>query len=396
MGDPGPGVPGRDAEPLCADGDRLAGQHDRLPPGWGAIDAPDRIVVPRPEGQGGAAGSFVGVTVLYSCEEVFGEHLTGRGHPERPARLDAVDAGIAAHHLRDLLLPIEGRPATDDELQAVHPPEYLATIERFCANGGGHIDSDTVLSSRSEELARRGSGILLSAIERLSGGLGTAAFVAVRPPGHHATSDVAMGFCVYNHIAVAAAKLREGGERVVVVDIDAHHGNGTQDIFFDEPGVLYVSWHQSPHYPYSGGVHESGGAGAPGTTINVPLPAGATGEHYRRSIAELVAPAIESFGADWMLISAGFDAHRSDPLCDLALTSGDVGDITADLRSLVPTGRVAALLEGGYDLNALADCSAAMVASLGGVQLHPEAPTSGGPGSEFVDVAVEARHRLGG
>jgi acetoin utilization deacetylase AcuC-like enzyme len=334
------------------------------------------------------------VTVLYSCEAVFRAHDTGPLHPERPARIDAVDAGIRAHHLGELLLRVETRPASDDELCAVHPQSHIATIERFAADGGGHIDPDTVVSDRSAELARVGSGTLLSAVERLGEGAATGAFVAVRPPGHHATRDVAMGFCLYNHVAVAAANLAAVGNRVVVIDIDAHHGNGTQDIFYDDPRVMYVSWHQSPHYPNSGRAAECGGADVLGTTMNIPVPPGVTGDSYRYSLEVLVAPAVEAFEPDWMLISAGFDSHRADPLCDLSLSSGDIADLTADLITLIPRGRVAALLEGGYDLNALADCSAAMTAALGGVKLHPEPPTAGGPGRQFVDSAIDVRTRI--
>ncbi|MCZ7627764.1 MAG: histone deacetylase [Microthrixaceae bacterium] len=199
------------------------------------------------------------MSVLFSCETVFREHDTGPFHPERPERIDAVDAGIRAHHLGELLLRLETRPASDEELGAVHPKSHVAAIERFAAEGGGHLDPDTVVSDRSAELARLGSGTLLRAVELLGDGVASAAFVAVRPPGHHATRDTAMGFCLYNHVAVAAARLTALGDRVVVVDIDAHHGNGTQDIFYDDPMVMYVSWHQSPHYPNSGSAAECGG-----------------------------------------------------------------------------------------------------------------------------------------
>ncbi len=331
--------------------------------------------------------------MLCSCDVVFKEHDTGVGHPERPARIDAVAAGLRNHHLGDMLLPFQPRAATDDELLRVHPRSHIATIERFAAGGGGHLDVDTVVSERSAELARLGSGTLLEALDRLSDGVATGAFVAVRPPGHHATADVAMGFCLYNHVAVAASELRSRGERVVVVDFDGHHGNGTQDIFWDDPGVMYVSWHQSPHYPNSGRADECGSDRALGTTLNVPVPAGVTGEHYRRSIEDLVGPAIEEFEPDWMLVSAGFDGHRADPLCDLALSSGDIADVVLDLKGLVGKGRVAALMEGGYDLGAVSDCSAALVAALGGLRLHPEPPTSGGPGAVFVESAIDRRHR---
>ena len=317
------------------------------------------------------------------------EHDTGAGHPERPARLGAARDGVIAHGLGEVILPLAPREATDSELTAVHDDVLLRRVERFCELGGGHIDADTVVGYRSAELARLASGTALSAVELLRSGAATGAFVAARPPGHHATADRAMGFCLYNHVAVAAAAIAARGERVAVVDFDAHHGNGTQDIFYDRGDVFYVSWHQSPQYPYSGHVQERGTGDGLGTTLNIPLPAGATGEHYRRSVTELVAPLLERFGVEWLVLSAGFDAHRADPLCDLAISSGDVADLVADLVQLVAPGRTLAVLEGGYDLGAVADCTAATVAALGGIRLHPEAPTSGGPGELFVDTAIE-------
>jgi acetoin utilization deacetylase AcuC-like enzyme len=333
------------------------------------------------------------MTVLFCADERFREHDTGPGHPERPARIDAAHEGVLAHGLAELLLPLSPREATEEELLRVHAPAHLRRVERFCELGGGHLDADTVVGYRSAELARLASGGALDAVEALRNGAASGAFIAVRPPGHHATAERAMGFCLYNHVAVVAAALVERGERVAVVDFDAHHGNGTQDIFYESSEVFYVSWHQSPHYPYSGHVAEQGRGDGLGTTMNIPLPPGATGDHYRRSVRELVAPALAGFAAEWLLLSAGFDAHRADPLCDLALTSGDVGDLVAQLRELVAAGRVLAVLEGGYDLSAVAMCSAATVAALGGVPLHPEAPSSGGPGARFVDAALEAHLR---
>lgn len=332
--------------------------------------------------------------MLFSAEGIFEDHDTGPGHPEQPARIRAVAEGVSTHGLRDLLLPLAVREATDSELLAVHDPDHLARVARFCELGGGYLDSDTHVGESSERLARCASGTLLNAVDQLRAGAASGAFVAARPPGHHASEARAMGFCLYNHIAVAAAALRDSGERVLIVDIDAHHGNGTQDIFFEDPDVMYMSWHQSPHYPHSGHVEETGAGAGSGTTLNIPLPAGATGDHYRRSIEDIVAAATGSFAPDWLLISAGFDSHRADPLCDLGLTSGDISEVVADLSQLVSPGRVAALLEGGYDLRAVADCSAALVASLAGVDLQPEAPTSGGPGATFVAAAAEARRRV--
>jgi acetoin utilization deacetylase AcuC-like enzyme len=334
------------------------------------------------------------MSVLFCADERFREHDTGPGHPERPARIDAAREGVLAHGLGELLVPISPREATEEELLRVHDASHLRRVERFCELGGGHLDADTVVGYRSAELARLAAGGALEAIELLRGGTASGAFVAVRPPGHHATADRAMGFCIYNHVAVVAADLAERGERVAVVDFDAHHGNGTQDIFYERGDVVYVSWHQSPHYPYTGQLAESGSGAGLGTTMNIPLPPGATGDHYRRSLDELVLPLLAEHAVEWLVLSAGFDAHRADPLCDLALTSGDVGDVVAELVGVVGPGRTLALLEGGYDLQAVAECSAATVAALGGVALHPEAPTSGGPGARFVDAAIEARARL--
>jgi acetoin utilization deacetylase AcuC-like enzyme len=330
--------------------------------------------------------------VLFCADERFGEHDTGPGHPECPARLSAARDGVLAHGLGELLVELTPREATDEELFLAHTPSHVRRIERFCELGGGHLDADTVVGFRSAELARLAAGSALQAVELLREGAASGAFIAARPPGHHATTDRAMGFCLYNHVAVVAANLVERGERVAIVDFDAHHGNGTQEIFYESSEVLYVSWHQSPHYPYTGHLSETGSGPGVGATMNIPMPAGATGDHYLRSLDELVGPALAGFGADWLVLSAGFDAHRDDPLCELALTSGDIGDLVLGLAGTAPTGRILAMLEGGYDLAAVAGCSAATVAALEGERLRAEPPSSGGPGSRFVDAALAAWH----
>ncbi len=333
------------------------------------------------------------MTVLFNADSVFKEHLTGEGHPERPSRIDAVQQGVQRHHLQEMLAPLDVRSATDSELLSVHAPAHLERLGMLAAEGGGLIDLDTSMSERSEELARLGSGTVLNAVEQLGSGNFGGAFVAVRPPGHHANSATAMGFCLYNHVAVAAAHLKAMGNKVAIVDIDAHHGNGTQDIFFEDPDVLYVSWHQNPMYPFTGFASDVGSGAGLGTTINLPLPPGATGEHYRSSIESVVAPAIEHLGVDWLILSAGFDAHQADPLCDLELTSGDIADVVTDLMQLVPRGHVVAVMEGGYDLNAIRDSSAATIAALSGEKLHPEPPSVGGPGARSLKEAQETRKR---
>jgi acetoin utilization deacetylase AcuC-like enzyme len=320
----------------------------------------------------------------------------GGGHPERPARIDAVMAGVADVALElgsdlEVLAPV---PADVAALTRVHSAAYLRRLEQFCRDGGGHLDPDTFARPDSWEAALLSAGAGLQAIDELRRRGDGFAFVATRPPGHHALADRSMGFCLLNNVAVSAAALVADGERVLIVDWDVHHGNGTQALFWDNPSVLYVSTHQSPFYPGTGGSDEVGGDGAPGLTVNVPLPAGATGDVVRRALDEVAAPVIASFGPTWVLISAGFDAHRADPLADLALSSGDFADLARTVSGYAPRpGRVVVHLEGGYDLGAL---RSSVAATLGALTHAPESadserPTSGGPGVELVDRAAAER-----
>ncbi|HZD65616.1 MAG TPA: histone deacetylase, partial [Acidimicrobiales bacterium] len=217
------------------------------------------------------------------------------------------------------------------------------------------------------------------------------AFVAARPPGHHATADEAMGFCLLNNVAVAAAALTARGERVAIVDYDVHHGNGTQDVFYEDPHVLYVSLHQWPLYPGTGRLEDTGAGAGEGTTLNLPMRPGTSGDPYRAALDQVIIPAVEAFSPTWMVLSAGFDGHRADPLADLVLTAGDFADLTARLVSLVPAGRRLAFLEGGYDLDSLATSAGACVAALAGVAWRPEPASSGGPDAP---VVAEAARRL--
>ncbi|MGQ0825153.1 MAG: histone deacetylase family protein [Actinomycetota bacterium] len=320
----------------------------------------------------------------------FGAHDAGRGHPERPARLDAVLAGLDAVD-PEAVEHVEPRLASVEEMAAVHDIRYLEELSAFCARGGGRIDADTAASSGSWDAARLAAGAGLAAIERLAQGDATAAFCAVRPPGHHAVPAGAMGFCLVNNVAVAAAALRRAGDRVLIVDWDAHHGNGTQDAFYRDPAVVYVSMHQWPLYPGTGRLDETGeGAGA-GATVNVPLPAGATGDVYLDAFDTVIAPVSEGFAPDWVLISAGYDAHRADPLTGLGLAAGDYGDLTARSLALAPPGRAICFLEGGYDLAALRDSVAATASTMVGAPVWPEPATSGGPGREVVGAVRDLR-----
>jgi acetoin utilization deacetylase AcuC-like enzyme len=336
------------------------------------------------------------MSILFVSHPGYVDHDPGRGHPERPQRLVAVEIGAELSGLDSELVRVPARPATERELERVHTPTYVGALERFCRSGGGNLDADTAAVPASWEAARLAAGAGLAAIERLEAGEGTAAFCAVRPPGHHALPARAMGFCLFNNVAVAAAALAERGQRVLLVDYDAHHGNGTQDCFYYDRRVTYVSFHQSPLYPGTGSVLETGDGEGLGRTVNVPVPPGATGDVYRAAIEGVVAPLAAEVGATWLLLSAGFDAHRADPLTELALTSGDYADMTADLAGLVEPGHVLAFLEGGYDLEALRDSTAAALGALAGDRVHIEPPSGGGPGRDAIAAAGLAHRRATG
>jgi acetoin utilization deacetylase AcuC-like enzyme len=329
--------------------------------------------------------------LLVATDPRFAEHDPGRRHPERPQRVEAVLAGLGDVDDRDALRRLEPRAATRAELERVHTAAYLDQVERICAEGGGALDPDTSVSTRSWEAATHAAGAGLEAVAALERGDGDAAFCAVRPPGHHALESRAMGFCVVNNVAVTAAYLADRGESVLVIDWDAHHGNGTQAIFDEDPRVFYVSMHEWPLYPGTGRIDETGRGAGVGTTLNFPFPAGTTGDAYLDAIDTVVEPIAEQIGPDWVLISAGFDAHRDDPLTDLGLAAGDYADLTARVMSLAPPGRLIAFLEGGYDLDALHVSVAATASALVGGNIRPESATSGGPGRAVVDAVRTLR-----
>ena len=291
------------------------------------------------------------------------EHQPGASHAERPQRLQAVTQALRAA-LPELDWHDAPR-ATREQLLRVHDAALLAQVLDTRVTAPMALDPDTVLGPGSAEAALRAAGAGVAAVDAVMAGSATRVFCAVRPPGHHATSDVAMGFCLFNSIAVAAAHACKvhGLERIAVVDFDVHHGNGTQAIFSADPRVLFLSSHQLPLYPDSGFAHERGG----GNVINAPLPPGTGGDGFRAAWREQLLPALEAFRPQLLLISAGFDAHRLDPLAQLELEAGDYAWITAEVVAIADRhaqGRVVSMLEGGYDLDALRQCSVAHVRAL--------------------------------
>lgn len=325
---------------------------------------------------------------LLVCGPVGDHSHVWRNHPERPARLEAAMAGVRDLGLGEEVRVVPHAPAELDDLLRVHSREHLDRLASLSVAGGGLIDPDTFTTSDSWETAKQAAGAGLAAVAEL-GRLGEGvAFVAVRPPGHHATRERAMGFCLLNNVAVATAVLTGQGERVLIVDWDVHHGNGTQEIFWDDPAVAYVSTHQSPLYPGGGEAFEIGGPRARGLTVNIPVPPGATGDVVERALEEVAAPVVEGFSPTWVLVSAGFDAHWADPLANLSLSSGDFAVLARwASRQVAGPGRLALFLEGGYDLDALRASVTAVLGAVLGVAVACEPPTSGGPGMEAVGEA---------
>jgi acetoin utilization deacetylase AcuC-like enzyme len=290
-------------------------------------------------------------------------HDPGAGHPECPERLAVVlDAVRRAFPGAPWC---EAPAATRTQLARVHA---TAMIDRVLADGHSfprRLDADTVMSADSAEAALHACGAAIAAVDAVLGGGDPQAFCAVRPPGHHATATQPMGFCLFNAVAVAAAHALDahGLSRVAILDFDVHHGNGSQDIFAGDPRVLYLSSHEWPLYPGTGAAEERGA----GNVVNAPLPPGAGGEAFRAAWSGLLLPAMDAFAPELVLVSAGFDAHRLDPLADLQLVAGDYAWLGLELArhaSGAARGRIVSLLEGGYSLSALAECSVAWLGAL--------------------------------
>jgi acetoin utilization deacetylase AcuC-like enzyme len=294
----------------------------------------------------------------YVFHTIYLEH-NQPGHPENARRLERILETLHERGMLDRLQLLEPRSVTREELLRVHTDRHIEHVREVAERGGGNLDPDTYVSSRSFEAALMAAGGVVRAVEGVMNGEITNAFALVRPPGHHATAGRAMGFCLFNNVAIAAraALAREGIERVFIADFDVHHGNGTADIFARDPNVLYFSTHQYPYYPGTGARRDVGHGAGSGTALNVPLPTSVGDDGYARILETLVWPVAERFSPDLMLVSAGYDAHWSDPLAHMALSLAGYAAIAQALVSMADQwcdGRIVFTLEGGYQLDALA------------------------------------------
>jgi acetoin utilization deacetylase AcuC-like enzyme len=315
----------------------------------------------------------MGNTTALLADPIYREHLVGREHPERPERFDAVVAALQAVGLTSRLGRIESRAATEDELNLCHTWDYLRVARRDVESGAGFLSTgDTDITPNSWDVAGKAVGGVLNAVDAVMAGRARNAFCAVRPPGHHANAGRGMGFCLLNNVAIAArhAQKKHGVERVLIVDWDVHHGNGTQDIFYSDPSVFFFSTHQWPLYPGTGRTDETGAGPGKGTTMNFPFPAGSGRKEILGAVQHLLTPAMQSFRPDLVLISAGFDSRIDDLLGSFTLTDEDFADLTLAVMEMADShakGRIVSVLEGGYNLSGLASAAAAHVSALAGI-----------------------------
>lgn len=312
------------------------------------------------------------MTTGFHYDPIYLQHQPGAGHPERPARLEAAIAHLRQQHWFDALRSIPGRAAELDWIHTIHAPEYVARAEQACASGQPYLDvQDVGISADSYRAALHAAGAAMALADEVVTRRVDNAFALMRPPGHHAEASLALGFCLFNNAAVLARYLqREHGlDKILILDWDVHHGNGTQHSFEDDPSVMYVSLHQYPYYPGTGAVSETGTGAGVGATLNCPMNAGSGDAQYQQAFTERVLPAVKRFGPDAVVLSAGFDAHADDPLAQVNLSTQCYAWMTQRMLEVADqhaNGRIISLLEGGYDLRALSDCVAMHVAHLSG------------------------------
>ncbi|MGB2826582.1 MAG: histone deacetylase [Dehalococcoidales bacterium] len=294
----------------------------------------------------------------YVYDPIYLKHETGY-HPENAKRLEAVMAHLEKTGLIKQLTQVDPRPATVEELSYVHQETYISSLQDMAVRGGGWLDADTVMSPDSYNAALYAAGGVIEATDAVVSGKVNSAFALVRPPGHHATATAAMGFCLFNNIAIAArhAIKKQKLEKVAIIDFDVHHGNGTQEAFDSDPQVLYISTHQYPHYPGSGTIYETGSGAAQGSKVNIPLPAGSGDDEYRQVFEQIIVPVTKRFRPELILVSAGYDAHWADHLAMMEVSVTGFAQIARFIKSLADElcqGRIVLTLEGGYNLKAQA------------------------------------------
>ena len=294
-------------------------------------------------------------------DDIFLSHDTGQGHPERSARLDVASGLLKSQEWYKELHQYDIKSVAPEWIETVHGGSYADRIAMEIENGSSYIDTpDVAVSSNSDTVARNAAGSLLVLSDAIMAKEVDNAFALVRPPGHHAEKDMAMGFCIYNSVAIAARYLQQkhGLEKILILDWDVHHGNGTQHMFETDPSVFYISTHQYPHYPGTGSISETGIGAGEGATLNCPMSPGYGDRQYKQAFDEVIMPAARAFNPDAVLLSAGFDAHEADPLASINLTTGSYTWMTEMMMELAADccdGRLLSVLEGGYDLNALAE-----------------------------------------
>jgi len=335
-------------------------------------------------------------------DPVFLQHETG-GHPERKERLQAILAVLAEEGLLDRLTLIPPQEVDLNLLAKVHHPEYIRAVRDMAVRGGGMWDADTIIAPQSYRVALMAAGGTVRAVDEVMQGDLDSAFALVRPPGHHAEPHRAMGFCLFNNVAIAAAHAREhfGLERILILDWDVHHGNGTQVVFEDDPGVLFISAHQSPLYPGTGALQEVGMGAGKGYTVNLPMPRGSGDRAYYYLFKQVVEPIALEFVPQLVLVSAGFDGHHADPLAGLQLTSrgyGQMAEMVMDIAARCCNGKVVMVLEGGYNLDVIGYAVASVISRMFGLDIQLKEPVDP-PKGEFLAIARErvdaAKNQLG-
>ena len=306
------------------------------------------------------------------------KHLPGDSHPERPERIQVLlDLANALEREKfNLLVP---RAATRAEIEGIHEPAHVRLVESTSSVNHYALDGDTITSRDSFAVSVLAAGGFLRLLDSIAAKESSSGFALVRPPGHHASFNRAMGFCLFNTIAIGAAYLKKqyGAKKILIMDWDVHHGNGTQDCFYEDPSVLFISTHQYPYYPGTGAINEVGAGPGEGYTINIPLPAGCSDQEYMEVFQYVVIPAAERFQPEWILVSAGFDPHRRDPLGGMRVSEegfGGMADALFGVARRFSDARIALALEGGYDLAALSNSVAAVLSALE----QEKAPQNGG------------------